>query len=181
MMEKFNLYDEPRPGTFTGNKTTILPDSPLNNYNDESMVEIDISEPETLYTMSKGIREHLKDKPDDYELTVYLVCGNVPSKDAGLLADYLKDVVQPIVVAFRGIIHFDFIHLFINNTVYINTQSQVMYSKMKLHDTMKNFMIKPECFKKFMQRFVDEYWKLNEGNLLPISELKTLGIEFENL
>lgn len=181
-MDKFNLYDElSRHNTYTSNNTPIIKGSPLYSEPDERLIEIDLSEPETLYTMSKRVRDHLKDKPDDYELTVYLVCGNVPSKDAGLFAEYLKDVTQPIVVAFRGIIHFDFIHLFISNKVYVNTSSQIMYSRAKLHDTMKNFMIKPDSFKRFMQRFIDEYWKLNENNLLPISELKTLGIEFENL
>lgn len=177
-MEKFNLYDEPRVPSYTDTKTTINPDSPLYV---QSMLEVDISYPETLFSMSRPIREFLSDKPDDYQLTLYLVCGNVPSVDAGLLFEYIKDVTQPILIVFRGIIHFDFIQIFIDNTVYISTQSQIMYSKQKLHNTMKNFMIKPECFKRFMQRFIDEYWKLDEGNLLPISELKILGIEFENL
>tara|TARA_R110000868_G_scaffold12456_11_gene59587 strand:+ start:876 stop:1403 length:528 start_codon:yes stop_codon:yes gene_type:complete len=175
-MKPFSLYDDNKK-TITGTSTKFInPDQ-----EEESVIEVNLSDPETLYSMSSIVRSHLKDKPDDYQLTLYLVCGNVPSKDVDLFAEYLKDLTQPIVVAFRGIIHFDFIHIFIDNVVYINETSKIRYSKEKLHDTMKNFLVKPEAYKKFMQRFVDEYWRLNEGNMLPISELGVLGIKTEIL
>lgn len=176
-MKPFSLYDEDKR-TVTGDKTVFINPYPEQV---ESMLEIDISEPQTLFSMSSKVREVLMNKPDDYELPIYLVCGNVCSKDAGLFADYLKDVTQPILIAFRGIVHFDFIHLFLENEVHINSQSKVMYSRAKLHDTMKNFLLSPKSFKMFMQRFVDEYWKFSEGTLLPISELELLGIETKTL
>jgi hypothetical protein len=171
--KKFSLYEDTNRKIFS---KFIAPDQL-----EERVLDINISEPETLYSMSSKVREFLKDKPEDYELTLYLVCGNIPSKDAGLFAEYLKDLTQPIVVVFRGIVHFDFIHLFLDNLVYLNTSSQIQYSKIKLHDTMKNLLTKPDTYKKFVQRFVDEYWKLNEGNMLPISELEALGIKTEPL
>lgn len=176
-MKPFSLYDE-NFKTTQGVQTKIIDQQP---YEESSLLEIDMSEPETLYSMSSKVREVLRDKPDDYELVIYLVCGKRPSVDAGLFVDYLKDVIQPLKIAFRGIVHFEFIHLFLINTVHVHSQAQIRYSKDKLHDTMKSFLIKPESFKRFMQRFVDEYWKLNEGNMLQISELEALGIKTETL
>jgi hypothetical protein len=175
-MKPFNLYDD-EERSITGTSTNFInPDQ-----EDGTLLEISLSEPENLYTMTSKVREFLKNKPDNFELTLYLVCGNNPSKDAGLFADYIKDLVQPVVVAFRGIIHFDFIHLFIQNVVYVNNSCQIEYSKHKLHDTLKNLLEKPDSYKRFMQRFVDEYWKLNEGNRLPLTELEKLGIKTEIL
>lgn len=176
-MKPFSLYDDDKR-TVTGTSTKFIdPDS----YEEETLLEVNISEPETLYSMSSKVREFLRNKPDDFGFTLYLVCGSVPSCDAGLFADYVKDLTHPTTIVFRGIIHFDFIHLFIHNTVHVNRTCQVQYSKSKLHDTLKNFLVKPESYKRFMQRFVDEYWKLNEGNLLPVGELEKLGINTELL
>jgi hypothetical protein len=167
-MKPFNLYDEPDRKTTTGTSSKFInPDQT----EEGSLLEINLSEPETLYSMSSKVREYLRNKPDDFNLTIYLVCGSTPSCDAGLFADYIKDLTQPVTVVFRGIVHFDFIHLFIQNFVYVNKSCQLQYSKVKLHDTLKNLLEKPEAYKRFMQRFVDEYWKLNEGNLLPVTEL----------
>jgi len=177
-MKPFSLYDDENRRTVTGISTKYIDDSAESESN---MVEVDMSEPNTLFLMSSKVRDALRDKPNDYDLIVYLVCGKIPSVDAGLFADYLKDVVQPIRIAFRGIVHFEFIHLFLSNLIHVHSQTQIMYSKEKLHDAMKSFLAKPEAFKKFMQRFVDEYWKLNEGNMLQISELEALGIKTETL
>jgi len=177
-MKPFNLYEEEDRRTTTGTSTKYInPDQ--EEYG--NVLELNLSEPETLYSMTSRVREFLKDKPDDFEFTLYLVCGNVPSKDAGLLADYIKDLTQRTTIVFRGIIHFDFIHLFIQNMVYVNKSCQVQYSKTKLHDTLNNLLEKPDSYKRFMQRFVDDYWKLNEGNLLPLAELEKLGIKIEQL
>lgn len=168
-MKPFSLYEDARK------TTTDNPDV------EGLLVEIDMSEPHTLYSMCKPFRDATKDKPDDLPVTLYLVCGNTCSRDAGLLAEYFKGVSNPLQIAFRGIVHFDFIQLFLDHTVYLNTESQIVYSKTKLHDTLKNLLLKPEAYKKFMQRFVDEYWRLNEGNLLPYTELLSLGIKVELL
>jgi len=177
-MKPFSLYDEDRSRTTTGISTQYIDNS---SELESNIVEVDMSEPNTLFSMSSKVRDALKDKPDDYDLIVYLVCGKIPSVDAGLFADYLRDVVQPIRIAFRGIVHFEFVHLFLTKIVHVHSQSQIMYSKEKLHDAMKSFLTRPDAFKKFMQRFVDEYWKLNEGNMLQISELEALGIKTETL
>lgn len=177
-MKPFSLYDDDGYRTTTGISSKYIDDSPESESN---MVEVDMSEPNTLFSMSSKVRDALRDKPDDYDLIVYLVCGKIPSVDAGLFADYLKDVVQPIRIAFRGIVHFEFVNLFLNKTIHVHSQTQIMYSKEKLHYAMKSFLTRPEAFKKFMQRFVDEYWKLNEGNMLQISELESLGIKTEIL
>lgn len=173
---KIDIYKDVEFVVRNAKKTQVPSDT------EEPLLEINLSEPETLYSVSCKIRSFLQDKPDDYQFTLYLVCGNIPSKDANLIADYIKSITQPIVIAFRGVVHFDFIEVLVNREVYISPSSQIQYSKSKLHDTLRNIMLgNSEISTKFMKRFIDEYWKLNEGSMLPISELAILGLNIKSL
>ncbi len=168
--KKFSLYDEEEPisKTETSESTSTGID-----------LEIDLSSG-TLYALINPIREFLKDKPEDRLLTVYLVCGNTCSSDVCLFVDFLKTVTNPLRIVFRGIIHMDFIKLFLTYpNIYVDSTCKMIYVKNKLHNFISDLLINPNILRAFLQRFVETYHNLSDESTLDISELNLIGIQIE--
>lgn len=170
--KKFSLYDEED----TVEETTTEFKTPSTNTID---VEINLSEG-TLFDLINPIREFLKDNPEDRLITVYLVCGNTCSNDVCLFVDFLKTVSNPLRIVFRGIIHMDFIKLFLEYPdIRVDAKCRMIYSKDKLHSFMTDLLINPNIFRTFLQRFVNDYYKLETGSTIDVTELNLIGIQIE--
>lgn len=167
MPEKFNIYED--------EKTKIQQSTSL-----EIHAEIDLSETKSFYDLIQPIRNFLKDKPEDFVMTVYFVSGKTCSKDIKLFTNYLKSVQNPIRIIFRGILHMEMMGLLLSyDEISLDQSCKLLYSKEKLHDFLIDLLDYPDFFRKFLQRFTEEYWKLQDGSALDITELNLLGIQFK--
>lgn len=170
--KKFSLYDDE---VVESTDSNILVISSANQID----VEINLSEG-TLFDLINPIREFIKDKPEDRLITVYLVCGNTCSNDVCLFVDFLKTVSNPLRIAFRGIIHMNFIKLFLEYPdIRVDAKCRMIYSKDKLHSFMTDLLINPNIFRTFLQRFVNDYYKLETGSAIDVTELNLIGIQIE--
>lgn len=174
--KKFNLYeDEPDNRQVVDNSEQtsrdLVSDSIIVylNFNDE------------LPNLIKPIRDELKDKPDGFKLNIYIVCGNNCNKDIPLFIDYLNSIEEDYDFTYfiRGIIHSEFISILNKEKVYIENSSKLIYRQEKLHLLLKNLIQVPNIFKKFFQRFIDEYSRFPSETFIDLTELETIGFKIQ--
>lgn len=158
-MDTFSLYDDDK---------NI--DSVNNDPESDHLIEIDLSSPNTLMQCIKPLKDYLIDKPDDLNITVYIVCGMNPSSDVNMFLKYLFGIKNPKTIIFRGIIHFEFIELFLKEKVTIAEGSKLLFNKSKLFDGMSGMISYQSNFRKFLQRFIDSYNQLGDNQLLDSTE-----------
>lgn len=165
---KFNIYGD--------EKSNLIADSVNSSPID---IEIDLSQG-SLYSLITPIREFLRDKPEDRIITIYLVCGQTYSPDVHLFVEFLKSVSNPLKIVFRGIIHMDFVSLFLDYpNSQVDSKCKLIYSKSKLHNFMKQLLQDPLIFRTFLERFIDHYHKLEDGVQFDVTEMKIMGIQIE--
>lgn len=163
-----NLYDEPQKIYVDDSQTT----RPI-------LIEIDLSKPLTLLEMINLVRNQIESLPSETEITVYFVCGReCKSSDVGLFVDYLQTIENPLSIAVRGYVHFDFIKLLFSfPSVAVSSNLKLIYSKVKLHEGLVQMMANREIMQKFMSNFISSYHKLEEGSTLDVSDLNSIGIK----
>lgn len=168
--KKFNLYEEDvrevssNPAEEFGNMVS-----------DSIMVYVDLTKP--LPELIKPIRETLQDKPEGFQLDLYLVCGLNCNQDTELFVAYLNTVLVDFKLRFfvRGIIHPEFISILLLDDVWVENNLKLIYRQNSLHTLMKNLMLKPEVFRRFVQRFIDQYSNFPSEVLLDTTELDLMG------
>jgi len=174
--QKFNLYEDELDSRQVSNNPTqtsgnLVSDSAIVylNFNDE------------LPDLIKSIRDELSDKPEGFKLNIYIVCGNNCNKDIPLFVDYLNsiDEIFDFTYFIRGIIHSEFISILNKEKVYIEKNVKLIYKQEKLHLLLKNLIQTPTLFKKFMQRFIDEYSIFLSETFIDLTELETIGFKIE--
>lgn len=175
MNEKtFNLYeDEPDNRSTSNNPEQTSGDLVSNttivylNFNDE------------LPDLIKPIRTELEDKPEGFKLNIYIVCGNNCNKDIPLFLDYIISLEEVFDFTFflRGIIHSEFISILNKEKVFVERNCKLIYRQEKLHLLLKNLIATPALFKKFMQRFIDDYSKFPTETFIDLTELETIGFQ----
>jgi len=173
MNPEFNLYGE-RP---------TIPNEPLNNTTRPILIDVDLSKPNTLLEMINSVRYELESRSIEQELTIYFVCGReLKCQDVNLFIDYLQTLENPLSIAVRGYVHFDFIKLLFSFPVIkVASNLKLIYSKAKLHDGLQQMMNNKDIMQKFMQLFISTYHKLEEGTLLDITDMSSFGIKLEQL
>jgi len=163
-----NLYDEPQKIYVDDNRTAR-----------SVLIEIDLSKPLTLLEMINLVRSQIESLPPETEITVYFVCGReCRGSDIGLFIDYLQTIENPVSVVVRGYVHFDFVKLLFSfPTVSVSSNLKLVYSKVKLHEGLVQMMANREIMQKFMSNFISSYHKLEEGTILDVSDLNSIGIK----
>lgn len=164
---KFNLYqdDEPQRSIQTSE-------------NDDFPVTIDL-EKDSISEMIQKVRNYTLDKPDQFRFNLYIVAGFTVKPDIELFIDYLKRLPFQFEIYIRGVIHPSFIHILTFDNVFLEQKVRLLYKVDELHLLMKNLMNDPKMFRAFVQRFIDEYNKQISNFYLDITELKTIGFNFE--
>lgn len=174
--KKFNLYeDEPDNRQIVNNPTQtsgdLVSDSAIVylNFNDE------------LPELIKPLRNELADKPKGFKLNIYIVCGNNVNRDIPIFIDYLNsiDEVFDCTYIVRGIIHSEFISILNKERIFLEKNVKLIYKQEKLHLLLKNLIQTPTLFKKFMQRFIDEYSRFPSETFIDLTELETIGFQVE--
>lgn len=163
-----NLYEEEKPRQTT-NKTEI---------NDEILITVDFSK-ETFGEMVEKVRTKIESNPNVNEVNIFILSGYNPHPDAGLFLDYLRSVPKMFRLFVRGIIHIEFMKIFANPNLFIIEGSKFKFDPKRTHDFQTNLMAYPNVFRQYFQRFIDEYHKFNGDVYLDLTELKTLGFNFQ--
>lgn len=159
----FDLYGESTPKTDNENKA-----------DDQQLVEIDLSLGQSLLSLIKPIKDYLVDRPDDLELNLYIVCGNQCSNDAKLFLHYLSGIPNPVNIIFRGIIHFDFLELFLKyKDIRVDSECKLAFDCKKLHVALSTLIKYQSNSRLFLQRYIDSYSLIHESTLLDQIEFKT--------
>lgn len=169
---KFNLYED------DVRKDPNLPEqSPGNLVSDSVVVYLNFND--ELPNLIKPIREALQDKPDHFELNIYIVSGFQINPDIPLFLNYIGSIEEDFDFTFfiRGIIHPDFISILFKEDVFVEKGSRLVYRQDTLHQLLTQLMIKPDIFRKFMQRFIDQYHKFPKYDVIDITELETIGFK----
>lgn len=164
---KFNLYqdDEPKSSFQT-------------NTDDEFPVTIDL-ERDSISEMIQKVRNYTLDKPNDYNFKLYIVAGFTVKPDIELFIDYLNRLEVNFQIFIRGLIHPSFVHILNFPNVFLEQKVRLIYKTDELHLLMKNLMKEPKTFRTFIQRFIDEYNRQISDFYLDVTELKTIGFNFE--
>lgn len=172
--KKFNLYEED-----DRKNANLSTEASGNLVSDSTIIYVDLTKP--LPELIKPIREHLEDKPEGYSLGIYIICGYEFNSDISLFIDYLNTIKGSFnfQIYFRGIIHSDFIHLLFFENLFIESNSRLVYRTDQLHKLLKNLMSNPKIFRAFIQRFIDEYNKINSFQTLDLTELEQIGFQFQ--
>jgi len=166
-MEKFNLYQEDEPkGSFQTNE------------DDEFPVTIDL-ERDSISEMIQKVRNYTIDKPNDYKFKLYIVAGFTVKPDIELFIDYLNRIPFKFEIYIRGLIHPSFVHILNFPNVLLEQKVRLIYKTDELHLLMRNLMKEPKVFRTFVQRFIDDYNRQISNFYLDITELKTIGFNFE--
>lgn len=173
---KFNLYEEGSDNR----KVDSLPEQTSGDLvSDSVLIYLDLTKP--LPELIKPIREELQQRPDGFELNLYLVCGLNCNPDLELFIDYLKTVQLKFKLNFyiRGIIHPSFVHVLFEKNVFVESNLKLIYRQDSLHVLLKNLMKRPDLFRKFVQRFIDVYSIFPCETFLDVTELETIGFQLK--
>lgn len=163
-----NLYEEEKPGQSTI-KTEII---------DEILITVDFSK-ETFGEMVEKVRTKIESNPNVNEINIFILSGYNPHPDAGLFLDYLRSIPKMFRLFVRGIIHIEFMKIFANPNLFIIEGSKFKFDPKRTHEFQTNLMAYPNVFRQYFQRFIDEYHKFNGDVYLDLTELKTLGFNFQ--
>lgn len=166
----FNLYEE------NIQQDAVNPNESL-GYLDSNSIMVYLDLTKSLPELIKPIRETLQDKPEGFQLDLYLVCGLNCNEDVDWFVAYLKTVLGDFKLRFfiRGIIHPDFISILFEENVFVESGLKLIYRQNSVHKLMKNLMVRPDIFRKFVQRFIDQYNIFPNEVLLDLTELQTIG------
>ena len=170
---KFNLYEEDDREASSPTAQTSG-----NLVSNTSILYVDLSKP--LPEMIRPIREYLEDKPKGHEVGIYIIAGYEYNPDVSLFIDYLDSINDffKFSIYVRGLIHSEYIHLLFSENLYLESGVKLVYRGALLNRLLKNLMIKPEMFRKFIQRFIDDYCN-EKYKLIDVTELETLGFKFQ--
>lgn len=146
--------------------------------NDDILIVLDFSK-ETFGEMVEKVRNIIESTPDHVDVNLFILSGYNPHPDAGLFLDYLKKLPRTFRLFFRGIIHIEFMKIFSNPNLHINENSKFKFDPKRTHEFQSNLMAFPNVFRQYFQRFIDEYHKFKGDVYLDVTELKTLGFNFE--
>jgi hypothetical protein len=174
--QKFNLYeDEPNHRQIADNSEQTSGDL----VSDTTIVYLDFTKP--LPELIKPIRDYLEDKPEGHSVGIYIVCGYEFNRDVSLFIEYINSIKQTFNFQFyfRGLVHSEFIQLLFFENIYFEKDVKLVYRQDSLHLLLKNLMKSPEIFRKFIQRFIDEYNKVNVFGLIDLIELETIGFKIQ--
>ncbi len=163
-----NLYEEEKPRQPT-TKTEI---------NDEILITVDFSK-ETFGEMVEKVRTKIESNPHVNEINIFILSGYNPHPDAALFLDYLRSIPKLFRLFVRGIIHIEFMKIFANPNLFIIEGSKFKFDPKRTHEFQTNLMAYPNVFRQYFQRFIDEYHKFNGDVYLDLTELKTLGFNFQ--
>ena len=170
--EKFNLYED------NDRKDPNLSEQPLGTgVSDPIIVYVNFND--ELPNLIKPIREILEDKPEGFRLGIYIVTGFQVNSDIVLFLDYLKTIEEIFDLTYyiRGIIHPDFISILFKENVFVEKGLRLSYRRDTLHQLLTKLMTKPDIFRKFMQRFIDEYHKFQIHEMIDLTELELIGFK----
>lgn len=142
------------------------------------LIVLDFSK-ETFGEMVEKVRTIIEATPDSVEVNLFILSGYNPHPDAGLFLDYLRALPRTFRLFFRGIIHIEFMKIFSNPNLHINENSKFRFDPNRTHEFQTNLMAFPNVFRQYFQRFIDEYYKFKGEVYLDVTELKTLGFNFE--
>lgn len=169
-MNQFNLYNE--------KSTTRQVTGHDFDTNDEILIVLDFSK-QTFGEMVDKVRSVIENVDPEVEINLFMVCGYNPHPDAGLFLDYLKSVTFKFRLFFRGIIHVEFLKIFSSANLSIKEGSKFKFDPKRTHEFQTELLSFPNIFRNYFQRFIDDYHKLKGETYFDLTELKTLGFNFE--
>jgi hypothetical protein len=169
-MEKFSLYDD-EPKTNVQTSTIQVEENEL-------LITVDFSR-ETFGQMVEKVRQITETTPDNVEINIFILSGYEPHSDAGLFLEYVKSLARPFKFFFRGILHLEFLKLLSFLNVWVNEGSKLKYDPTRLNEFQTQLLSFPQVFRNFFQRYIDEYHKYKGLMYFDITELKTLGFNFQ--
>lgn len=168
----FNLYEDE-----STNETQQVTNN-ARTANDETILFLDI-ERDSLFELTQKIRNFTINRPSGSEIKVYIVSGHTANRDLSIFVDYVKSLDYDFTFIIRGIVHCDFLQLLVSPKTLVESNTKFFYCRQRLHDTMASLMENPKVFRLFVQRFIDHYHKQPSDFYLDVTELQTLGFEFQ--
>lgn len=173
---KFRLYDDDdrkSSSDSAGESGNVVRSS--------TIVYVDVTKP--LPQMIEPVRSLLENKPDGYSFGIYIVAGEYVNPDVKQFVSYLRDVIEEtyeVTYYFRGLIHPEYVGILLSGSdCYVAQSTKVLFKLTTLHDFMKSLMIRPEVFRKFIQRYIDAYSDFPERAYLDVTELDMIGLTFK--
>jgi len=179
-MENINLYNEVPRHTdrrdVTGTSTTFIDNEP--EFDNEILITLDFSK-ETFGEMVEKVRKVAQDLPELSEINLFILSGYLPHPDAALFLEYIKSLRRPFKFLVRGIIHLDFMQILSFPNLYLIQGSKLKFDPKRLQEFQVELLQFPQVFRVYFQRYIDEYHKYKSEVYFDMTEMKTLGFNFQ--
>lgn len=174
--EKFSLYGETNAST----TDAAIENNPLTepDRENEVLITLDFSK-ETFGQMVEKVRNVTESRPESIQLNFFILSGFSPHPDSALILGYIKSLKRDCKFFVRGIIHLEFLDIFTCPNLYINSNSKLKFDPTKLQEIQNQLLRFPDVFRIYFQRYIDVYHKFKGSEYLDVTELKTLGFNFE--
>ena len=79
----------------------------------------------------------------------------------------------------RGIIHLDFMQILSFPNLYLIQGSKLKFDPKRLQEFQVELLQFPQVFRVYFQRYIDEYHKYKSEVYFDMTEMKTLGFNFQ--
>lgn len=168
-MNQFNLYDdESKPSN----------SNPEEGSNTDLLITLDFSK-ETFGEMVEKVRTIAQNVPESLELNLFILSGYNPHPDSGLFLEYIKSLKRPFNIYVRGIVHLEFMKLLSFPNLWLIEGTKLRFDPTRLQEFQTELLNFPNVFRIYFQRYIDEYHKYKSEVYFDMTEMKTLGFNFQ--